>query len=92
MRVVTIELKRKEINTTNKVPAIKIIAGPAIRRHCPDVIPKEIVISGFIKGATIIAPMITAVLFAMSPSQAMTAEMPSIKKKLSVGNAPSIKD
>jgi len=50
--------------------------------------PNDIAMIGLIRGATIIAPMITAALLASRPSVAITADIASIKKNEKEGIDP----
>jgi hypothetical protein len=52
----------------------RVISGPL-----PATSPYDIAMIGFMRGATIIAPMITAALLASKPNVAITADITSMK-------------
>ena len=67
--------------TTTPVPMIKVTNDRRINRLLAIDIPYAMLKIGFINGATIMAPITTAVLLAMSPNVAIIVEVISKTKK-----------
>ena len=72
--------------TTTPVPMIKVTNDRRINRLLAIDIPYAMLKIGFINGATIMAPITTAVLLAMSPNVAIIVEVISKTKKPKEGN------